>query len=439
MVETINEKIEKIGRIHDKISASNSQDQMQGSLQSFLDESNRFILNLLLSMEGLKTGRIYVQYKTTDSLCFMFHFLGILSKEAALSAEALLTSGTQIIESFPDGLKEFSDILMEEKYAISKMDDAVTAFFVPSSSIDPLLTQSKIFLTKSRQLTTEADTLLGQLSQSTISQNFMESTVALEKTCERLSDKISEASLLTSEEIIERSMSLLKTGAESYLGSDKNVVLNCVKEIFTKSQELRNAEDSGLRSGLSAMANSYETMAMELVTIVDMDETISWTEKLGTNLLSAINDVRKKERPSFNNIGDICAKILTSVNTASRKNQILDDLRKELLSVSMDLETTILFASAGTMNASGNVTYKGLFWAKNLFYVGHTLESQEAVTLTAQQLVKDVKKLMDGMTSDRDALTEAAQIIAKTVSRLAEEVKVGASALTSENQTGQVR
>lgn len=295
-------------------------------------------------------------------------FLGILSKEAALSAEALIASGTQIIESFPDGLKEFSDILMEEKYAISQMDDAVTAFFVPSSSIDPLLAQSKIFLTKSRQLTTEADTVLGQLSQSTISQNFMESTVALEKSCEKLSDKISEASLLTSEKIVERSMSLLKTGAEAYLGSDKHVVLNCVKEIFTKSQELRNAEDSGLRSGLSSMAASYETMAMELVTIVDTDETIFWTEKLGTNLLSAINDVRTKERPSFNNIGDICAKILTSVNTASRKNQILDDLRKELLSVSMDLETTILFASAGTMNASGNVTYKGMFSAKTPSY-----------------------------------------------------------------------
>ena len=59
--------------------------------------------------------------------------------------------------------------------------------------------------------------------------------------------------------------------------------------------------------------------------------------------------------------------------------------------------------------------------------------------MSAQELVKDVKKLMDGMTSDRDALTEAAQMIAKTVSRLSEEVKVGASALTSENQAGQVR
>ena len=197
-----------------------------------------------------------------------------------------------------------------------------------------------------------------------MSQNFMESTVALEKSCEKLSDKISEAALLTSEEIVARSLSLLNTERESILGSNKNVVLNSVKEIFTKSQELRNEDDSMLRSGLSSMAASYETMAMELVTMADMDETISWAKKLGTNLLSAIDDTRNKERPSFSNIGEICAKILTSVNTASRKNQILDDLRKELLSVSMDLETTILFASAGTMNSSGNVSYKGLVSAK---------------------------------------------------------------------------
>ena len=291
-----------------------------------------------------------------------------MSKEATLDAEALLASGTQMIKSFPDGLKEFGDILLDEKYAITQMDEAVTAFFVPCPSIDPLLAQSKNFLTKSIHLTQEANTVLGQLSQSTMSQNFMESTVALEKSCEKLSDKISEAALLKSEDVVERSVSLLNTEKESYRGSDKNVVLNSVKEIFTKSQELRNVDDSMLRSGLSFMATSYETMAMELVTIVDMDETISWAKKLGTNLLSAIDDIRKKERPSFTNIGEICAKILTSVNTASRKNQILEDLRKELLSVSMDLETTILFASAGTMNASGNVTYGGLILANNPSY-----------------------------------------------------------------------
>lgn len=59
--------------------------------------------------------------------------------------------------------------------------------------------------------------------------------------------------------------------------------------------------------------------------------------------------------------------------------------------------------------------------------------------MSAQALVKDIKKLVDAMTLDRDALTEAAQMIAKTVSRLSEEVKEAASALTSENQTGQVR
>ena len=72
-------------------------------------------------------------------------------------------------------------------------------------------------------------------------------------------------------------------------------------------------------------------------------------------------------------------------------------------------------------------------------YVVPIVDSQEAVTASAQELVKDVKKLIDAMTSDRDALTEAAQMIAKTVSRLSEEVKEAASALTSENQTGQVK
>ena len=43
------------------------------------------------------------------------------------------------------------------------------------------------------------------------------------------------------------------------------------------------------------------------------------------------------------------------------------------------------------------------------------------------------------MTTNKQALTEAAQLIAKTVSRLSDEVKEAASALTSENQTGQVR
>ena len=282
-----------------------------------------------------------------------------MSKEAALAAEELVAAGTQVIEGFPDGLNEFGDILLEEKYAISQLDEAVTAFFTPAQAIDQLLGESRNFLAKSTHLTKEADTVLGQLTQSTISQNFMESSVALEKSCEKLNDKISEAALFIAEEIVERSLSFLNKERESYVGSDKNVVLISVKEIFTKSQELRNAEDFELDDGFTSIASFYETMVLELVTMADMEETHSWAEKLGNTLLSSIENIRNRERPSFNTIGEICAKILTSVNTASRKNQILEDLRKELLSVSMDLETTILFASAGTMNAGADVTYKG--------------------------------------------------------------------------------
>lgn len=56
LIEIINENIEKIGKIHDSIIASNNQEQRKESLQNFLDVSNRYILNILLTLEGLETG-----------------------------------------------------------------------------------------------------------------------------------------------------------------------------------------------------------------------------------------------------------------------------------------------------------------------------------------------------------------------------------------------
>ena len=56
MIETINENIGMIGKLHGNLNASNSQDKTKESLQKFLDVSNKYILNLLLTLEGLETG-----------------------------------------------------------------------------------------------------------------------------------------------------------------------------------------------------------------------------------------------------------------------------------------------------------------------------------------------------------------------------------------------
>ena len=56
MIETINENIGMIGKLHGNIIASNNQDKTKESLQKFLDVSNKYILNLLLTLEGLETG-----------------------------------------------------------------------------------------------------------------------------------------------------------------------------------------------------------------------------------------------------------------------------------------------------------------------------------------------------------------------------------------------
>ena len=65
LIETINENIDMIGKLYDNINASNSQDKTKESLQKFLDVSNNYILNLLLTLEGLETGTYCLESRET--------------------------------------------------------------------------------------------------------------------------------------------------------------------------------------------------------------------------------------------------------------------------------------------------------------------------------------------------------------------------------------
>merc|ERR1719350_2198174 len=49
-------------------------------------------------------------------------------------------------------------------------------------------------------------------------------------------------------------------------------------------------------------------------------------------------------------VGENVVKVLTALNAAAKRAQILDNVSKELSGLASDLETTIMFASAGTLN-----------------------------------------------------------------------------------------
>ena len=298
-------------------------------------------------------------------------YLGVSSNNAALAAESLIDDGNKVIELFPDGHKDFNEMLLQESFAVNKMESALNEYFQThgekgSDGYDNLIKASRNFCDKSSILSDNVGKLLGQLSQSPTSESFLASSEGLEQACQALNKNIMASQLLQSEKTIEDSLKKLRsvgnTGKTS--GQDfsisKQQMVKSVKEIFTMSQELKNAPESEYESKVEKMAIAFSALVDELATTPDMEETSVWTEKLGKSILMICDSVRKQERPQVLNVGETCAKILTSLNAVSKKDQVLDDVGRELLGLSSDLETTILFASAGTLNSDDGPSYPGL-------------------------------------------------------------------------------
>jgi talin len=94
----------------------------------------------------------------------------------------------------------------------------------------------------------------------------------------------------------------------------------------------------------------------------DEKEATLWVQNLGQSIMKLIESERdyQKDPDSRSNIIDVgrnaqdvsdnCVKVLTALNAAAKRAQVLDNVSKELSGLASDLETTIMFASAGTMN-----------------------------------------------------------------------------------------
>ncbi|XP_050426886.1 talin-1-like isoform X2 [Adelges cooleyi] len=89
-----------------------------------------------------------------------------------------------------------------------------------------------------------------------------------------------------------------------------------------------------------------------------------------------------------------------------------------------DLDTTILFATAGTLHAENeNETFS---------------DHRENILKTAKALVEDTKTLVTGAASSQEQLAVAAQNAVSTIIQLAEVVKFGAASLGANNPEAQV-
>ncbi|XP_064644929.1 talin-1-like isoform X17 [Lineus longissimus] len=116
--------------------------------------------------------------------------------------------------------------------------------------------------------------------------------------------------------------------------------------------------------------------------------------------------------------------VLAALQAGSRGTQACINAASTVSGIIGDLDTTIMFATAGTLNAETD---------ENVFS-----DHRESILKTAKALVEDTKTLVAGAASNQEQLAIAAQSAVKTITNLSEVVKRGAAALGSDQPDAQV-
>lgn len=136
--------------------------------------------------------------------------------------------------------------------------------------------------------------------------------------------------------------------------------------------------------------------------------------------LRAQRDVTDQSR----HVTEKASYVLAALQAGSRGTQACINAASVVSGIIGDLDTTIMFATAGTLNPE----------EPNDTFGSH----KESILKCAKALVEDTKALFIGAGSDQEKLADAAGNAVEAIVKLADEVKQGATALGSKNSDAQV-
>uniref|UniRef100_A0A673CRD9 Talin 2b n=1 Tax=Sphaeramia orbicularis TaxID=375764 RepID=A0A673CRD9_9TELE len=115
--------------------------------------------------------------------------------------------------------------------------------------------------------------------------------------------------------------------------------------------------------------------------------------------------------------------VLSALQAGNKGTQACITAASAVSGIITDLDTTIMFASAGTLNPENDESFA---------------DHRESILKTAKALVEDTKLLVAGAASSQEKLAQAAHSSAKTITQLTEVVKLGATSMGSEDPETQV-
>ncbi|XP_053719450.1 talin-1 isoform X2 [Synchiropus splendidus] len=126
---------------------------------------------------------------------------------------------------------------------------------------------------------------------------------------------------------------------------------------------------------------------------------------------------------SARKVSEKVSHVLASLQAGNRGTQACITAASAVSGIIADLDTTIMFATAGTLNRENAETFA---------------DHRECILKTAKALVEDTKLLVSGAGASQEKLAQAAQSSVITITKLADVVKLGAASLGSEDPETQV-
>uniref|UniRef100_A0A8C1N4E9 Talin 2 n=1 Tax=Cyprinus carpio TaxID=7962 RepID=A0A8C1N4E9_CYPCA len=147
-------------------------------------------------------------------------------------------------------------------------------------------------------------------------------------------------------------------------------------------------------------------------------------QKAGALQMSPTDSFSKRELIEYARaVTEKVSMVLSALQAGNKGTQACITAASSVSGIIADLDTTIMFASAGTLNAENDESFA---------------DHRENILKTAKALVEDTKLLVSGAASSQDKLAQAAQSSAKTITQLTDVVKLGAASMGSEDPETQV-
>ncbi|XP_053387301.1 talin-1-like [Mercenaria mercenaria] len=413
-IENVNKSIRDLDQASLAAISGNLPSRTERSLRSYQEQMISCSREILETIENVKKAASREPEKLGHEVTKMANYLEPLS-EAAVGAASLMNNSKQQMSTL-DLTKTVIESTLQFLYsskegggnpkASTTQENITTAGDDMKDVVQDLLQMLEESVSQAGEVTTMID----KISKS------------ITKTDERIELKQGLGFVDYQTNMVKLAKNIAKTSQDMVGKSGTDVEnLGLLANQLTRDFDLL-ASDS---RGAAASAQNAEIASRIRVNVQDLGKSCIELVQDAGNLQANPSDsyARQDITQHARSVTEKVSFILATLQSGSRGTQACINAAHTVSGIIADLDTTIMFATAGTLNADGDENFA---------------DHRENILKTAKALVEDTKTLVAGAASNQEQLANAAQMAVKTITRLADVVKFGAGSLGSEQQEAQV-